>query len=117
MVALLLWQLQHGATAEINRATLLKRGAPIPAFLTPPDVPAGYQAWIYAFWELSTERLMPGGPIPVRAIRAEPVATHEKGLFHRVIRALDRAYLEYHAPKNEGEPVRKLEPGMIRGKG
>ncbi len=110
------WQLRHGETAEQFRAALKKRKAPIPKYLTPPEVADGYLSWFFAFFELSTDRLISGGPIPRGAIASFPIADHERGLFTRCIRAMDRVFLDHYAPKKEGEPTQTFGPGMLKGK-
>jgi len=105
-----LWQLQHGATAQEYRDALIQRGAPVPDYLNPPDAMPGVAEWFLAFWELSTERRFPGGPIPWSAIAVYP--TDDPDLFHACIRAADRAYLAWK-PETPVEPMR---PGLLRGK-
>jgi len=111
-----LWHTQHGATAETYRNTLAERGAPIPPYLIPPEPIPGVYEWFLAFWELSTERRFPGGPIPVAAIRGWP--TDDPDTFAACIRSADAAYLAYIAkPAEEKTPMETLRPGMLKGRG
>lgn len=107
------WYLAHGA----NHAALIDRKAPVPEYMIPPIPLAGYDAWFSAFWELSTDRRTAGGPIPAREIREYPIAEHERNLFHRCIRAMDRVMLEHYAPKKEGEVSKTpLTPALFLSK-
>jgi hypothetical protein len=109
-----LWQAQHGATAEDYRADLERKGAPIPAYLWPPDPLPGVLEWFLAFWELSTERRFPGGPIPWSAIAAYP---EPEPTFATVIRAADRAYLAFLAkPPEERKSLPVATAGIFKGK-
>jgi hypothetical protein len=111
------WQLRHGEAAAINVPVLQKRGAPIPAYYTPPTLADGFMSWFYAFFDLSTERKISGGPIPASAIRSWPLPEHERDLFHRCIRAMDRVFLDHYAPKTEEPTATKpFGPGMLKGK-
>lgn len=107
------WQLAHGDTAQKNVEALQKRGAPIPKHLIPPDLIEGLSPWYLAFWELSTERRFAGAPIPLTAIQAWPVDDDERGLFHRLMRAMDREYIDHLSSKDKAQD---LAPGMIKGK-
>lgn len=107
----MLWQLQHGATAQAYRDTLAARGAPVPDYLTPPDALPGVNEWFLAFWELSTERRFMGGPIPWSAIEA--YGADDPDTFRACIRAADAAYLNFKPPE---PPLEVLRPGMLRGK-
>jgi len=111
-----LWHTQHGATAETYRNTLAERGAPIPPYLIPPEPIPGVYEWFLAFWELSTERRFPGGPIPVTAIRGWP--TDDPDTFAACIRSADAAYLAFISkPLEEKTPMEPLRPGLLKGKG
>lgn len=80
---------------------LRAKGRPVPAHFLPPDIDDGYAEWFSAFWELSTDRRIDGGPIPWSAIEAWPVPAHERGRFLRCIRAMDRAFLDAMQRKRE----------------
>jgi len=112
------WQLSHGGTYDANVAALKKRGAPIPKHMHPPKIMPGYDRWNIAFWELSTERHISGGPIPSSAIYAWPIPDHERDLFYRCIRAMDRVMLAHYAPKKDeetkGVPAGQVRPGMLK---
>lgn len=111
----MLWHAQHGATAAEYRADLEKRGAPIPAYLWPPEVLPGVHHWFLAFWELSTERRFIGGPIPWSAIEAYP--TDDPETFRAVIRAADRAYLDFLAkPPEQRASLPVATKGLFKGK-
>ena len=110
----MLWQAQHGGTAEAYRRELEARGAPIPAHLFPPDALPGVTPWYVAFWELSTERRFAGGPIPWSAIEAMCGGDEA---FRRAIREADRAYLEFMArPPEERQSLPPAGPGLFKGK-
>lgn len=94
-----------------------ERGAPIPAYLMPPDEVPGIAPWFAAFWELRTERLFAEGPIPAKAIREYPVSPSEADIFAACIRAADAAYLEFLAkPAEERKSLEPLRPGFFKGK-
>lgn len=112
----MLWQAQHGATAPRYRADCEARGVKPPAYLFPPETRPGVDAWHFAFWELSTERRFPGGPIPVSAIEAWPVGADEADLFRHVIRRADAAYLEFLAkPPEERQSLPVAGPKILDG--
>lgn len=92
----MLWHLGN-PDAAASRGTLEAMGKPIPAWLWPPEPPAGYEGWLEAFWELGTERQigMGLGPIPGSAIRAWCQDWPDARAFHMVIRRLDAAYLDW----------------------
>lgn len=111
----MLWQAQHGATAETYRATLKDRGAPIPAYLIPPDLMPGLEAWLTAFWELRTERRFAEGPIPASAIRAYPVAAHEADDFLTVMRSADAALLDFYSkPAEDRQSLPPMTSGTLK---
>lgn len=111
----MLWQAQHGATAEKHRADCIARGVPVPGYLNPPATLPGVDAWHFAFWELATERRFPGGPIPASAIDAWPVADHEADIFRHAIRRADAAYLDFIAkPADERQSPAPLSPDAFR---
>ena len=113
----MLWYAQHGATAESYRDVLDRRGAPIPAYLWPPETLPGVQEWVLSFWELSTERRFIGGPIPWSALEAYPVSPEEAEAFRRAIRDADRAYLNFLArPEEERASLPVATSGILRGK-
>jgi hypothetical protein len=109
-----LWQAQHGATAHKYRADCEARGVKPPAYLIPPAALPGVDVWHIAFWELSTERRFPGGPIPVSAIDAWPVPD-DADAFRRAIRKADAAYLEFVSrPPEERRSPEPLSPAAFR---
>lgn len=109
----MLWHAQHGATAEQYRATLQERGAPIPTYLIPPEPIPGVHTWFLAFWELSTERRFPSGPIPWSAIQAYP--TSDRDAFHSAMRDADRAYLEFLSrPEEQRASLPVAGPDLLR---
>ncbi len=111
----MLWQAQHGATAHQYRADCQARGVTPPAYLIPPAPLPGIDVWHIAFWELATERRFPGGPIPVSAIDAWPVAGDEADLFRHAIRRADAAYLEFISrPPEERQSPAPLSPAAFR---
>lgn len=111
----MLWQAQHGATAHQYRADCEKRGVKPPEYLYPPAALPGLDVWHIAFWELSTERRFPGGPIPVSAIEAWPVPTHEVDTFRHAIRRADAAYLEFLSrPAEERASPAPMSPDAFR---
>lgn len=113
----MLWQAQHGATAHQYRAEQERRGAPVPAYLYPPDAAPGVMPWFFAFWELSTERRFAGGPIPWTALHAYPVDPAEGDAFRAAIREADRAYLGFLAkPPEERASLPVAGPGLFKGK-
>lgn len=64
----------------------------------------GFEPWLDAFWELSTDRPigMDGpGDIPASSIRrwSADMAPDDAELFRRCIRAMDRVALERDEPK------------------
>lgn len=109
----MLWHAQHGATAEKYREDCARRGAPIPAYLWPPEALPGISAWFLAFFELSTERRFAGGAIPWSAIEAWPVDPAEGDTFRRAIRDADRAYLEFLAKPEEDRKSLPVATGSI----
>ena len=112
----MLWQAQHGATAATYRAECERRGAPIPAYLFPPDALPGVSDWFFAFWELSTERRYSGGPIPWSVIDAYPVSDGEAETFRAAIREADRAYLDFLAkPADERQSLPVAGPNILAG--
>lgn len=112
----MLWQTQHGATAEEYRADCIKRGAPIPHYLNPPAALPGVMTWFLAFWELSTDRHYEGGPIPRAALMSYPVAENEAEMFRHVIREADRAYLSFLAkPIEERKSLPVAGPQILKG--
>jgi hypothetical protein len=73
--------------------------------------------WFTAFWEISTERRFPQGPIPRSAIDAWPVDPSERSLFVACMRAADAAYLDFLSkPAEERASPKPLEPGFLRKK-
>lgn len=111
----MLWQAQHGATAAQYRADCEKRGVTPPAYLTPPACLPGLDVWHIAFWELSTERRFPGGPIPMSAIDAWPVPAHEAEVFRHAVRRADAAYLDFLArPAEERASPAPMSPDSFR---
>lgn len=112
----MLWQARHGATAQQYRADCEARGIKPPAYLFPPATLPGVDVWHHAFWELSTERRFPGGPIPVSAIQAWPVPGDEAETFHHVIRRADAAYLDFLAlPPDERKSLPVAGPKLLEG--
>lgn len=111
----MLWQAQHGATAETYRKTLAERGAPIPAYLIPPDLLPGLEAWVTAFWELRTERHFAEGPIPASAIRTYPVDPAEADDFGAVMRAADAALLDFYSkPAEDRQSLPPMTSGTLK---
>jgi hypothetical protein len=108
-----LWHAQHGANAEKYRKTLAERGVRnIPEYLFQPEELPGVGQWVSAFFELSTDRRVVGGPIPWSSIKAYPVAPDEADIFHRCIRDADAAYLDYVTkPPEKREPTMPMMPG------
>lgn len=112
----MLWQAQHGATAQQYRADCEARGVTPPAYLYPPATRPGLDVWHLAFWELSTERRFPGGPIPCSAIDAWPVADDERETFRHAIRRADAAYLDFLAkPAEERQSLPVAGPKLLEG--
>ncbi|WP_445433055.1 phage tail assembly chaperone [Brucella endophytica] len=94
------WQIEWGDRAESLIERHEERGETIPENLYCPPILAGYEEWISAFWELSTERQIgfAAGPIPGSAIsrRCEEmgiVDLDEIASFRGAIRAMDRVIL------------------------
>lgn len=86
-----------------------------PAYLIPPAALPGVDVWHIAFWELSTERRFPGGPIPVSAIDSWPVAGNEAEMFRRAVRKADAAYLDFLSrPAEERQSPAPLSPAAFR---
>lgn len=113
-MSLVLWQAQHGREAPANRAELQKRGAPVPAWMFPPEIEPGADVWYMAFWELSTDRKFPGGPIPNSSILS--YETYDKEGFRECIRAMDRAYLEFMSkPQEDRKSMKVFGPGILTG--
>ena len=117
---MLAWQLLYASTADQEAEALEANGRPVPTYLYAPDVLPGFEPWLLAFWELSTDRQIGGertGPIPAASIARECVDMEpdEAALFRRCIRALDRVYLA-HLTNAAEKPKRTLQPGMLRGK-
>lgn len=84
----------------------------------PPEALPGVQPWHVAFWELSTERRFPRGPIPYTAIMAWPCDGAERQLFASCIRAADAAYLEFlERPEEERRSLPVLTADAFKGKG
>ena len=111
----MLWQAQHGATAHKYRADCEARGVKPPSYLIPPAALPGLDVWHIAFWELSTERRFPGGPIPVSAIEAWPVPAAEVDIFRHAIRRADAAYLDFLAkPAEERQSPAPMSPAAFR---
>lgn len=114
-MSLVLWQAQHGATAHQYRADCEKRGVTPPAYLIPPACLPGLDVWHSAFWELSTERRFPGGPIPSSSIDAWPVPSHEAEVFRIAVRRADAAYLDFLArPAEERQSPKPLSPDAFK---
>jgi len=85
--------------------------------MTPPDALPGVMPWFEAFWEISTERRFPGGPIPRSAIDAWPVHPNEKQAFAASMRAADAAYLDFMSkPEEERASPKVLSPGSLKAK-
>lgn len=113
----MLWQAQHGATADEYRADCMARGAPVPAYLTMPDALPGVLPWFMAFWELSTDRRFPGGPIPRQSIEAHPVEPAEADDFRDAMREMDSAYLRWlDKPADERKSLPVARSGMLKGR-
>lgn len=111
----MLWQAQHGATAETYRKTLAERGAPIPAYLIPPAILPGVDAWLTAFWELRTERHFAEGPIPAGAIRAYPISAAEIDDFSAAMRAADAALMEFYSkPQEDRQSLPPMTSGTLK---
>lgn len=113
------WQIDHGATAQQQIDSHHERGEEPPEHLFPPDVPAGFDAWLVAFWELCTDRQigMAAGPIPAAAIErwSDGMAPSEALTFRRCIRAMDAEWLaeaQKHAPaaKNDDRIIKTQVP-------
>lgn len=105
----MLWYAQHGGTFQQYTDALRERGAPIPAYLIPPEAIPGLWPWFLDFWELSTERRYEGAPIPWSALAAYPAADAE--VFRRCIRAADAAYLAFRAkPLDEQKSLPPMMP-------
>ena len=94
-------------------------GRTIPEVFYPPEIPSGYETWVDAFWELSTDRALGfggAGPIPNSAIRAYSSGwpADEREAFRVCIRAMDSVFLqgdkEVIAPPAQEEGV---EPDKI----
>ena len=85
--------------------------------MIPPEALPGVMPWFTAFWEISTERRYPQGPIPRSAIDAWPVHPSEKALFAACMRAADAAYLDFLSkPAEDRASPKPLEPGFLRKK-
>ena len=107
--------MQHGATAAQYRAELIKRGAPIPAYLIPPEPMPGIDGWFSAFWELRTERRFAEGPIPASALRDYPVNAAEAEDFQAAMRAADAALLEFISrPAEERQSLPPMTSGTLK---
>lgn len=77
---------------------LAMQGRAIPDRLKPPPIFAGFEPWVEAFWELSTDRQIGfggAGPIPSRAIAdyARNMKPSEAEFFRVCVRAMDSVFL------------------------
>jgi hypothetical protein len=114
------WQLVYGSTAQGEIESLERAGRPAPSYLFPPDVLQGFEPWVEAFWELSTDRALASGmvgPIPSASIDrwADRRCPDDAEMFRRCIRAMDRVYLA-KATKADDAPKRALTPELFAGK-
>lgn len=86
----------------------------MPADLWPPDLLPGADEWLAAFTELSTDRHVGEaiGPIPSSAIRAWSAGwpDQEQERFRACIRAMDRAFLDFHMQAADGKPAPEMAP-------
>jgi len=86
-----------------------ERGGDIPEHLYPPPCPVGYEPWVDAFWDASTERQygMGIGPIPASAIdkAASDLGLDdiETEMLTQIMRRLDGVFLS-DAGKKMGKP-------------
>ena len=116
---MLAWQLTYASTAEKEAEALEAKGRPVPSYLYAPDVLPGFEPWLLAFWELSTDRQIGGertGPIPASSISREcaDMDPDEAVLFRRCMRALDRVYLA-HLTNAADKPRKVLTPEIFMG--
>lgn len=106
------WQLTTGQTALDQLLRHEEAGTEPPAYLFPPIQMSGTEDAFLAFNELSTERLSALGdhlPIPFRAIlrwaeRSGIETWDDQMEFVRMIRAMDRVWLEVTAPVDPTKP-------------
>lgn len=97
----------HGASVAAMVEHLNKQGKPIPDHYAPPEIMPGYDQWIEAFQELSTDRHLTDygpGPIPSASIDRHVAEWSEwdAALFRKCIRAMDAARIDAMADKDEG---------------
>jgi len=94
---------------EMKRALVSEK--PLPTHLIPPEVFPGFEPWIEAFWELSTDRQIGSvlGPIPAASIHRHVMGwcEEEADLFRVCIRFMDRVFL---SEDRDPDPVESL-PG------
>lgn len=67
-------------------------------YLNRPEIRESLRVYLSAFWELSTERLSPRGPIPWSKIddyrRKKGIDSELADTFEYILRELDEAYLK-----------------------
>ena len=90
----------RGVDLEVIRESYERHGKPLTEDLFPPAIMGGYSSWMEAFWELGTDRLISEHgehPIPWSAIEAysKRFPPHERDLFYRAMRKIDREYLSH----------------------
>jgi hypothetical protein len=67
--------------------------------------------WWDAFWEMSADRLMPGGPIPSATLERWAARwAGEEHEFRECVRAMDVAAMKAARGERDPEP---LQPGML----
>ena len=82
-----------------------------------PEALPGVWPWFVTFWELSTDRRFPGGPIPRQSIAEYPVDASEADDFGNTMRAMDAAYLEWlDKPADERQSLPIARSGMLKGR-
>ncbi|WP_437437240.1 phage tail assembly chaperone [Shinella daejeonensis] len=92
------WEVADGEENEQRRRRLEARGKPIPDELWPPDLLPGADAWLSAFWELSTDRQIgfATGPVPSSSIDRYTAGwePEEASRFRHCIREMDKAFMK-----------------------
>lgn len=103
--------LTHGRTAADERAKYEAAGRELPEHCLPPVLMPGAGEWLDAFWEMSTDRRFPGGPIPRESVERWPVAPDEFDQFLFCIRSMDEAFLSHSA---KGPEPQKMTPDLFK---
>ncbi len=105
------YALEQGPSEKNIVAQCLKQGLPLPkAIADAPELALGLEFVYHAFWELSSCRSVGFGvgSIPWAAMaeyaRFHELAEDDFENFSFLIRAMDKKFLEFHAPKAPVKP-------------